>query len=622
MRFGTRPRLFGLFASALLATACAAGAPLATAWADQPVNGLGIAMHGTPKYKDDFKHFDYVNPNAPKGGEVKLAAIGGFDTLNGFVIKGRAAAGLGSIYDSLTTASADEPFTQYGQLAEKIETPADRSWVAFTLRANARWHDGKPITAEDLIWTFNILREKGAPFYRLYYQHVDQVTKTGERTVKFSFKPGENRELPLILGQLPVLPKHYWETRDFDKTTLEPPLGSGAYKIDSIDPGRSITYRRVADYWGKDLAVNVGRENFEVIRYDYYRDSTVALEAFKAGAFDFRVENSAKEWATGYDVPAVKSGVIKKEALKNSRTQGMQGFGFNVRRPIFQDRKVREALGYAFDFEWSNKTLFYDQYTRSRSYFGNSELEAKGLPGPEELKILEKFKGQIPDEVFSQEYNPPRTDGTGNLRNNLMKAAQLLKEAGWSIKNGKLTNDKSGDVMRFEILLSNPQFERIVLPYVKNLERLGVEATVRTVDTAQYQRRSDDFDVDMTVESWGQSESPGNEQREFWGTDAADQKGSRNSIGIKNKAIDELVELLIAAPDRDQLVVRTRALDRVLQWGFWIVPHFHTNVDRLAYWDKFGRPEITPKQGVQFDAWWVDQQKASTLAQRKAAAGG
>jgi microcin C transport system substrate-binding protein len=617
MRFGPRPRPFGLFASAIIATVWAA-----SALADQPVNGLGIAMHGAPKYKDDFKHFDYVNPNAPKGGEIKLAAIGGFDTLNGFVIKGRAAAGLGSIYDSLTTASADEPFTQYGQLAEKVETPADRSWVAFTLRGNARWHDGKPITAEDLIWTFNTLREKGAPFYRLYYQHVDQVTKTGERTVKFSFKPGENRELPLILGQLPVLPKHYWETRDFDKTTLEPPLGSGAYKIDSIDPGRSITYRRVADYWGKDLPVNIGRENFEVIRYDYYRDSTVALEAFKAGAFDFRVENSAKEWATGYDVPAVKSGVIKKEALKNSRTQGMQGFGFNVRRPVFQDRKVREALGYAFDFEWSNKTLFYDQYTRSRSYFGNSELEAKGLPSPEELKILEKLKGQIPDEVFTQEYNPPRTDGSGNLRNNLMKAAQLLKEAGWSIKGGKLTNDKSGDVMRFEILLNNPQFERIVLPYVKNLERLGVEATVRTVDTAQYQRRSDDFDVDMTVESWGQSESPGNEQREFWGSDAADQKGSRNSIGIKNKAIDELIELLIAAPDRDQLVVRTRALDRVLQWGFWIVPHFHTNVDRLAYWDKFGRPEVTPKQGVQFDAWWVDQQKASTLAQRKAAAGG
>ncbi|MCK6450421.1 MAG: extracellular solute-binding protein [Alphaproteobacteria bacterium] len=615
MRQGIRPRLFRLFASALLAGATAAGA-----LADQPVNGLGIAMHGAPKYRDDFKHFDYVNPSAPKGGEVKLAAIGGFDTLNGFVIKGRAAAGLGQIYDSLMAASADEPFSQYGQLAEKIETPADRSWVAFTLRANARWHDGKPITVDDVIFTFNILREKGAPFYRLYYQHVDQVAKTGERTVKFGFKPGENRELPLILGQLPVLPKHYWETRDFAKTTLEPPLGSAAYKIESIDPGRAITYRRVADYWGKDLAVNVGRENFEVIRYDYYRDATVALEAFKAGGFDFRVENSAKEWATGYDVPAVKSGVIVKEALKNSRTQGMQGFAFNVRRPIFQDRKVREALTYAFDFEWSNKTLFYDQYTRSRSYFGNSELEAKGLPEPEELKLLEPLRGQIPDEVFTQEYNPPRTDGSGNIRANLMKGAQLLKQAGWSIKGGKLVNDKTGEPMRFEFLLNNPQFERIVLPFAKNLERLGIEVSVRTVDTAQYQRRSDEFDFDMTVEIWGQSESPGNEQRDFWSTAAADQKGSRNSVGIKSKAIDELIEKLIAAPDRQALVARTRALDRVLQWGFWVIPNFHTNVDRLAYWDKFGRPEVTPKQGAQFDAWWVDPKKDATLAQRKAAA--
>ena len=616
MRHVLRPLCAKLIVSALVASATFAGA-----LADMPVNGLGIAMHGAPKYKDDFKHFDYVDPKAPKGGEVKLAAVGGYDTLNGFVIKGRAAAGLGSIYDTLMSGSADEAFSQYGQLAEKIETPADRSWVAFTLRPNARWHDGKPITVEDVIWTFNTLREKGAPFYRLYYQHVDQVTKTGERAVKFAFKPGENRELPLILGQLPVLPKHYWETRDFDKTTLEPPLGSGVFKIDSIDPGRSITYRRVADYWGKDLAVNVGRENFEVIRYDYYRDSTVALEAFKAGAFDFRVENSAKEWATGYDVPAVKSGVIVKEALKNSRTQGMQGFAFNVRRAYFQDTKVREALTQAFDFEWSNKTLFYDQYTRSRSYFGNSELEAKGLPAPEELKLLEPFRGQIPDEVFTLEYNPPRTDGTGTPRANLIKASQLLKQAGWSIKNGKLVNDKSGAPMRFEILLNNPQFERIVLPFVKNLERLGIDAAVRTVDTAQYQRRSDDFDYDMTVESWGQSESPGNEQRDFWSTAAADQKGSRNSVGIKSKAIDELVESLIAAPDRQSLVMRTRALDRVLQWGHWVVPHFHTNVDRLAYWDKFGRPEVTPKQGVQFDAWWVDPQKAATLAQRKAAAG-
>lgn len=604
---------------ALIAAVALAFFAVAPARADTAVNGHGIAMHGLPKYKADFKHFDYVNPQAPKGGEVKQSAIGGFDSLNPFIVKGRPAAGVGAIYDTLMVASADEPFSQYGLLAETIETPADRSYVAFTLRPQARWHDGKPVTPEDVIFTFNLLREKGRPFYRLYYGNVDQVTKTGERTVKFSFKPGENRELPLILGQLVVLPKHYWEGKDFEKTSLEPPLGGGAYKIDGIDPNRSITLRLVPDYWAKDLAVNVGRENFEVIRYDYYRDTSVALEAFKAGAFDMRVESSAKDWATGYEVPALKTGVLKKEALKNQRTQGMQGFVYNTRRPFFADPKVREALAYAFDFEWSNKTLFYGQYTRTRSYFMNSELEAKGLPSPEELKILEPLKGQISDEVFTKEYNPPKTDGTGNIRDGLRTALGLLKQAGWSVKDGKLTNDKSGEKMTFEILLVSPQFERIALPYTENLKRLGIEATVRTVDTAQYQKRSDEFDFDMVVENWGQSESPGNEQRDYWGSGAAEQHGSQNSAGIKVKAIDGLIELLIAAPDRESLVTRTRALDRVLQWGHWIVPHYHTNVDRIAYWDKFGRPEVTPKQGVQFDTWWVEASKAATLAQRKAA---
>ena len=607
---------FALIAACVLALGAAGSAR-----ADIAVNGHGIAMHGAPKYKADFKHFDYVNPEAPKGGEIKYAAIGGFDTLNPFVVKGRAAAGIGAIYDSLMVGSADEPFSQYGLIAETIETPADRSWVAFTLRPQARWHDGKPITPEDVIFTFDILREKGRPFYRLYYGNVDQVTKTGERTVKFSFKPGENRELPLILGQLPVLPKHYWEGRDFEKTTLEPPLGSGAYKIDQIDPNRSISYRLVADYWAKDLPVNVGRENFAVVRYDYYRDSSVALEAFKAGAFDFRLENSAKNWATAYDLPVVKAGVLKKEALPNQRTQGMQGFVFNTRRPIFADPKVREALAYGFDFEWSNKTLFYDQYTRTRSYFQNSELEAKGLPSAAELQILEPLRGQIPEEVFTKEYNPPKTDGSGNIRDNLRTALTLLKQAGWSVKDGKLTNEKTGQKMAFEILLVSPDFERIALPFTKNLERLGVEATVRTVDTAQFQKRTDEFDYDMIVDIWGQSESPGNEQRDFWGSAAADQPGSRNSPGIKSKAIDHLIELLIAAPDREALVARTHALDRVLQWGHWLIPNFHTSVDRVAYWDKFSRPAVTPKQGVQVDAWWVDPAKEASLAQRKAASG-
>ncbi len=588
--------------------------------ADGAVDGIGIAMHGEPKYKEGFKYFDYVNPNVPKGGEVKLGSVGGFDTLNGFTIKGRPAAGIGAIYDTLMVSSADEPFSVYGQLAEKIECPADRSWVAFTLRANARWHDGKPVTAEDLIFTFNILLEKGAPQFRYYYQSVDKVTKTGERTVKFSFKPGENRELPLILGQLVVLPKHYWETRDFDKTTLEPPLGNGAYKIESVDPNRSITYRRVPDYWGKDLAVNVGRENFDVIRYDYYRDQSVWLEAFKAGAYDFRIENSAKEWATAYDIPALKTGALKKEPMPNSRTHGLQGWAFNLRKPMFQDRRVREAIGYAYDFEWSNKTLAYGQYTRARSYWNNSELESKGLPSAEELKLLEPWRGQIPDEVFTKEYKPPVTDGSGNNRENLRKAAELLKQAGWEVKNGKLV-DAKGEPLAFEILLQDPTYERITLPFAKNLERLGIDARVRSVDSAQYQKRTDNFEFDVTIDSFPQSESPGNEQREFWGSAAADEKGSRNSTGIKSKAIDALVDAIIAAPDRKSLVERTHALDRVLQWSILSVPQFYIAVDRVAYWDKFGRPDKVAKQGVQFDTWWIDAEKLATLGQRKAAAG-
>jgi len=599
----------------------ALAASVGLARADQAVNGVGIAMHGDAKYKAGFKHFDYVNPNAPKGGEVKLAAIGGFDTLNGFTIKGRAAAGIGAIYDTLMAASADEPFSMYGQLAETVECPADRSWVAFTLHPKARWHDGKPITPEDVIFTFNILIEKGAPMYRFYYAGVAKVEKTAERTVKFTFKPGENRELPLILGQLVVLPKHYWETRDFDKTTMEPPLGSGAYKLESMDPNRSITYRRVADYWGKDIPVNVGRENFEVMRYEYFRDQSIWLEAFKANGYDFRLENSAKEWATAYDIPALKNGSMKKEPIPNSRTQGMQGWVFNMRKPLFQDRRVREAIINGFDFEWMNKTLAYGQYTRSRSFWNNSDLESKGLPSPEELKLLEPLRGQIPDEVFTTEYNPPKTDGSGNNREQLRRAAELLKQAGWSVKQGKLVNDKTNEPFVFEILLADPTYERSTIPFAKNLERLGIEARIRTVDTAQYQKRSDDFDFDMTIDSWPQSESPGNEQRDMWGSAAADHKGSRNSEYVKSKAVDTLIEAIIAAPDRVSLVTRTHALDRVLQWTMFVVPQFYIAVDRVAYWDKFARPEVNAARGIQFDTWWIDAEKAATLPQRKAAAG-
>jgi len=594
----------------LAVTLAGAAAPRAAA---QPAHG--IAMHGDLKYPPGFTHFDYVDPNAPKGGEVKLYSLGTFDSFNPFIIKGNAEDGVTRLYDTLLAPSADEPFSEYGLLAETVETPNDRSWVAFTLRPNARWHDGQPITADDVIWTFNTLRTQGSPFYRAYYAQVDTVEKTGDRTVKFTFKPGSNRELPLILGQFPILPKHYWETRTFDKTTLEPPLGSAAYRLAAFEPGRWVRYERVPDYWGKDLPVNVGRDNFDAIRIDYYRDSTVALEAFKAGEYDFRPENSAKEWATGYDFPALRRGLVRKENIPNDRSVGMQGYAFNLRRPLFQDARARAALGYAFDFEWSNKTLFYDQYTRTRSYFDNSELAATGLPGPAELAILEPYRGRIPEEVFITEYQPPKTDGSGNLRDNLRTAAELLKQAGWEIdpRTHRLTNTATGAPMEFEILLVEPLFERITLPFVKNLERLGITARVRTVDTAQYRRRLDDFDFDVIVDSFPESLSPGNEQREFWGSAYADRTGSRNHIGIKDPVVDELVEGIVAAPDRASLVARVRALDRVLQWRYYLIPQWHIPYDRIAYWDKFGRPPVTPTQGVQFDTWWIDPAKAAAL---------
>ena len=579
----------------------------------------GIAMHGTLKYPPGFAHFAYVNPQAPKGGEVRQATIGTFDSFNAFIIKGNPAAGIGQIYDTLLTTAADEPFSEYGLLAESVDVPADRAWVAFTLRATARWHDGKPVTVDDVIWSFNTLRAKGQPFFRAYYASVATIEKTGPRTVKFTFKPGDNRELPLILGQFPVFPQHYWQGREFDKTTLDAPLGSGPYKIDTFEAGRFVTYRRVPDYWGKDLPVNAGRFNFDVIRIDYYRDSTVALEAFKAGEYDLRPEESAKSWATAYDFPALSSGAVQKREFPHSRPAGMQAFAFNTRRPIFQDRRVRQALGYLFDFDWSNRTLFYGQYTRIRSYFDNSELAANGVPGADELAILKPFEGHIPAEVLTQAYQPPATDGSGNLRENMRQASELLRAAGWAVdsKTRTLTHAASGRVLAFEILLNTPLFERIALPFVKNLERLGVQASVRTVDPAQYQRRIDDFDFDMVVANWPQSLSPGNEQRDFWTTTFADKPGSRNLIGIKDPVVDALVEQVIGAPDRQALVTRVHALDRVLQWGFWVIPQWYLPFDRIAYWDKFGLPAVVPAQGVQIDAWWVDPKKAAALATRR-----
>lgn len=583
----------------------------------QPIPPLpvhALAMHGQPKYPPDFKHFDYVNPDAPKGGTLRLGTTGGFDSFNPYIIRGDP--GPSDSIETLLTPSADEAFTEYGLIAESIQVPEDRSWVIFTLRPEARWHDGEPITVDDVIFSFETLTTKGAPFYRFYYGSVAKVEEVGERQVRFSFTEAMNRELPLIIGQMPILPKHYWESRDFEEPTREPPLGSGPYKVKSFEAGRYIVLERVKDYWGRDLAVNVGQENFDQIRYDYFRDESVVRQALKSGVLDFRAENQAKAWAVDYDVPAVRDGRLKMEAIEHERPTGMQGFTFNTRREIFKDPLVRQAITYAFDFEWTNRNLFFGLYTRSESYFANSELASRGLPEGEELEILDRYRGRIPDEVFTTEYRAPATDGSGWPRDNLKKAFDLFAEAGWVVRDMKLVNAETGQPMTFEFLLVQQNFERLVLPFKRNLARLGIDMNVRLVDQSQYINRLNEYDFDMVSGLWGQSDSPGNEQREFWGSVAADQPGSRNTIGIKDPVIDALIELIIQAPSRESLIARCRALDRVLLWGHYVVPNWHSRADRILYWDKFSRPEVTPLQGTSTSYWWYDQEKAARLAAR------
>jgi len=607
--------------AAVVAVAVSAQPAMAVQGTSGPVHG--IAMHGIPKYPADFKNFDYVNPAALKGGKRVAEAIGTFDSLNPFIIRGNPATGLGLIYDSLMVSASDEPFTQYCLVCESLEVPDDRSWVEYTLREDARWQDGVPISVDDVIFSFNALQKQGRPFYRAYYSGVADVAQMGPRTVRFTFGGDPNPELPLILGGMTILPKHYWETRDFSKTTLEPPLGSGAYRISDVKPGRSITYERVEDYWAKDHPTQVGFNNIDTIRYDYFRDRTISREAFKAGDIDIWVENSAKEWATAFDFKAREAGLVLKEDIPHQRTQGMQGFMFNIRKPLFQNRLVRQALVFGYDFEWYNTNLAYSAYSRSVSYFGNSELASQGLladAGAEEREILERYRGRIPDEVFSAVYRPPVTDGSGSrgIRGNLRKAAALLEEAGWTVRDGKLLND-AGEPFQFEILLIDPGQEKNALPFTRNLKRLGIEARVRVVDSSQYRQRVDAFDFDMIVSSFGQSLSPGNEQRAYFSSAQADQPGTRNIIGITDPVIDDLIELVISAPDRESLVQRTRALDRVLLWGNYLVPHFGLTYDRIAYWDEFGRPDVIPMQGVVIGAWWIDPEKKKTLSERMAA---
>ncbi len=557
---------------------------------------------------------------APKAGTVRLSAFGTYDNLNLVVagVKGNLGAGAQLVVETLMTEALDEVSTEYGLIAESVSHPADFSSVTYKLRAEAKWHDGKPVTADDVIFSLETIKTN-SPQLGAYYRHVVKAEKTGEREITFTFDQPGNRELPQIVGQLYVLPKHYWEGTDKDgnkrnvaNTTLEPPLGSGPYRVKEFIPGRSIVYERVPNHWASKLNVNVGKNNFDEIRYEYFRDTTVALEAFKGDQVDWRTENSAKNWATAYDFPAVRDKRVVLEEFDIRSSGGMQAFVFNIRRDKFKDARLRRAFNYAFDFEEMNKQIFFDQYKRIASYFEGTELASGGLPEGRELEILNTVKDKVPAELFTQPYTNPQGGDPQKVRDNMREALRLLKDAGWEVKNTRLVNAQ-GEQLSVELLVNDPASERFVLFYKPSLERLGVNVTVRTVDPQQYENRLRQWDYDIIVANWGQSLSPGNEQRGFWGTPAADQPGSRNLAGIKNPAVDALIDRVIFTKDRDDLVAATKALDRVLLWNFYVVPQWTYGKVRTARWDRYGRPAEMPKYGLSAfpTIWWWDAEKAA-----------
>jgi microcin C transport system substrate-binding protein len=589
--------------------------------ADELVWRYGASLLGDLKYPSNFKHFDYVNPLAPKGGVVRLAATGTFDNFNLVVsgVKGQLAAAVPLIYDTLLTNALDEVSSAYGLLAESLTFPNDYSYVTYRLRKEAHWHDGQPISAEDVIFSFDALKAN-SPQYAFYFAHVVKAEKTAEREVTFTFDQPGNRELPQIVGQFPVLPKHWWTGKDaqgkprsISETTLEAPLGSAAYRIASFSTGRQITLERVKDYWGKDLPVNIGTNNFDQMRFEYFRDTTVQLEGLKGDQYDFRIEPSAKNWATSYDFPAVKDGRIIREEFAERASGRMQGFAINLRREKFQDQRVRRALNLAYDFEEMNKTVFFGAYKRIASYFEGTELASEGLPEGLEKDILMSVKDKVPDSVFTTPYTNPVNGSPQAVRDNLREADRLLKEAGFVIKDGKRIGPK-GEPLTIELLASDPTFERILLFWKPSLERLGIGVTVRVVDPTQYEERMRDFDYDITTDLWGESLSPGNEQREFWGSDAATVKGSRNTIGIKDAGIDALIDRVIFSKSRAELVAATHALDRVLLAHDFIVPQWTYGFSRTARWNRFSHPEHMPDYGASAfpTIWWYDEAKAAS----------
>jgi microcin C transport system substrate-binding protein len=586
----------------------------------------GLSLFGDLKYPQGFPNFDYVNPKAPKGGIARQIAFGTFDNFNIVVsgVKGSIAGGIDMLYDTLMAPALDEVSAEYGLLAEAVSFPEDFSSVVYRLRAEAKWHDGKPVTGDDVIFSFDVFK-KNHPQLSAYYRHVVKAEKTGEREVTFTFDGPGNRELPQIVGQLNVLPKHWWEgadesgrKRDVTQTTLEKPLGCGAYRIKDFTPGRTIVYERVPDYWGAKVNVNIGRDNFGELRFEYFRDSTVAIEAFKADQVDWRNENSAKNWATAYDFPAVRDKRVLLEEFPIRNSGMMQAFVFNTRRDKFKDPRVRRAFNYGFDFEEMNKQIFFGQYKRIASYFEGTELASSGLPGGLELEILETVRAKVPPEVFTAPYSNPVGGNPDAVRSNLREGLRLLKEAGYEVRDRKLVNVASSEPFTAELLASDPNTERFFLFYKPSLERLGISVTVRTVDDAQFENRLRQWDFDVITGSWGESLSPGNEQRGFWGSQAANQPGSRNLAGIRNEAVDAMIERVIFAKNREELVAATKALDRVLLWNHYVVPQWTYGKVRSARWDRFGRPDPLPKYGLSGfpTVWWFDSDKAAKTGSR------
>jgi microcin C transport system substrate-binding protein len=619
------------------ATALAAAAPALDTFVSLP--GLaqaapeggwrhGLSLFGDLHYQPGFRHFEYVNPNAPKGGAVREIALGTFDNFNVVIsgVKGNLAGQIGLLYNTLMTSALDEVTTVYGLIAESAAFPADFSSVTYRLRPEGRWHDGKPITPEDVIFSFDAFKTYD-PRISAYYRHVIKAEKTGDREVTFRFDGPGNRELPHIVSEFEILPKHWWEgtdasgrKRDVSQTTLEPLLGSGPYRIKEFEPGRSIVYERVKDYWAKDLNVAIGQNNFDELRLEYFRDTTVALEAFKADRVDWRSENSAKNWAVAYDFPAVREGRVIKEEFPDRARGIMQAFVFNIRRDKFAEPRLRHAFDLAFDFEEMNKQIFFGQYHRINSYFDGSELACSGLPQGLELEILETVRDKVPPEVFTAVYKSPVGGSPEAVRANLREAMRLLKEAGYEVRDRRLMKVKSGEPVTTEILVqaNDPSSERIVLFFKPSLERLGVSVSVRGVDDAQYLNRLRQWDYDIIIANWAESLSPGNEQRDYWGSQAADTSGSRNYIGIKNPAVDAMIERVIFAKSREELVAATHALDRILLWNHYVVPQWSYDKSRTARWDRFGRPELLPKygrSGFPF-VWWWDAERAAKLGSR------